>query len=44
VTAERDYRDELVEVSGDFDLSRASRHYLAATRARDAPRLDTKKS
>ena len=30
-TAERDYRDELVEVGGDFDLSRASRHYLAGS-------------
>lgn len=29
--AEREYRDELVEIGGDFDLSRASKHYLAGS-------------
>jgi hypothetical protein len=35
--AEREHRDELAEIGGDFDLSRASRHYLAGSALIEIP-------
>jgi len=35
--AEREWRDELVDIGGDFDLSRASGHYLAGSALIEIP-------
>jgi len=35
--AEREHQDEMTEIGGDFDLSRASRHYLAGSALIEIP-------